>query len=382
MEYNITEPLRNNQSITENLRTWPLYILVWISVTFMFIFISGVSGNLLVLFVILKNKHMRKSTDLFIANLSVADLLVLVVCMSAAMIEVYANEVWTLGEVMCKTVPFLEHLVEHASAMSIVGISIERYYVICKPFYAHIRWTRRQVILSLVSVWVTSALATSPFLVIAEETTSFYANGDRITTCNTSINTVWKRVYVIVTTSLFFFLPVCLLVCIYSPICWTLAKANRKKLGGSETSQRYSLKKRKQVIIVIIAVTVVFFACLLPFRVFSLWAVFGNTLDKKKLSVDGWLNLTSIVRALFYLNSAVNPILYNTFSSKFRRAFSKAVRACLCARNPFKRQTTLSTDPNDRSIGDLKETPKDECDGLSEGHAKGMSRSHIKNESF
>ena len=53
----------------------------------------GVVGNVLVLIVILTSKSMRSSTNLFLLNLSIADLLVLIVCCPNAMIEMYMRTV-------------------------------------------------------------------------------------------------------------------------------------------------------------------------------------------------------------------------------------------------------------------------------------------------
>ena len=53
----------------------------------------GVIGNVLVLIVILTSKSMRSSTNLFLLSLSIADLLVLVVCCPNAMVEMYMRRV-------------------------------------------------------------------------------------------------------------------------------------------------------------------------------------------------------------------------------------------------------------------------------------------------
>lgn len=63
----------------------------------------GITGNLLVPYVVFRTKELRNSTNIFLINLSIADLLVLVVCMPTVLIELHSNpEVWILGERMCK----------------------------------------------------------------------------------------------------------------------------------------------------------------------------------------------------------------------------------------------------------------------------------------
>lgn len=64
---------------------------------------NPLSFNHQVPIVILKTKDMRNSTNIFLTNLSIADLLVLLVCTPTVLVEVNSPpEVWVLGEEMCK----------------------------------------------------------------------------------------------------------------------------------------------------------------------------------------------------------------------------------------------------------------------------------------
>lgn len=63
----------------------------------------GVIGNVMVPIVIFKTKDMRNSTNIFLVNLSVADLMVLLVCTPTVLVEVNSRpETWVLGREMCK----------------------------------------------------------------------------------------------------------------------------------------------------------------------------------------------------------------------------------------------------------------------------------------
>ena len=74
----------------------PAYIAYTSFVLFSLVLAVGVVGNVLVLIVILTSKSMRSSTNLFLLNLSIADLLVLIVCCPNAMIEMYMRRVGSL----------------------------------------------------------------------------------------------------------------------------------------------------------------------------------------------------------------------------------------------------------------------------------------------
>jgi hypothetical protein len=81
----------------------PGYIRIT-SMIFCFVILGiGVAGNIMVPIVILKTKDMRNSTNIFLMNLSVADLMVLLVCTPTVLVEVNTKpETWVLGEEMCE----------------------------------------------------------------------------------------------------------------------------------------------------------------------------------------------------------------------------------------------------------------------------------------
>ena len=68
-----------------------------------FLLVIGLIGNALVPFVVLRTKELRNSMNLFLINLSMADMFVLIVCAPSVLVELHTRpEVWSLGEFMCK----------------------------------------------------------------------------------------------------------------------------------------------------------------------------------------------------------------------------------------------------------------------------------------
>ena len=83
------------------------------------------------------------------------------------------------------------------------------------------------------------------------------------------------------------------------------------------------LRSRKQVVSMLTAVVIFFFACMMPFKIFILWII---TLDKDVddvISMETYYLLLYFCRVMFYINSAINPILYNIMSSRFHEGFLK-----------------------------------------------------------
>lgn len=87
-----------------------------------------------------------------------------------------------------------------------------------------------------------------------------------------------------------------------------------------------SLKARRQVVLMLGAVVLSFFICLLPFRAFTLWIIFSSQSSVLSLGIEKYYGILYFSRIMVYLNSAVNPILYNLMSSKFRKGFFKILK--------------------------------------------------------
>ena len=106
IEFDLSEgkgPATSHPPGKGNVPEAPLYILVCVSLLYIIIFIVGMTGNFLVVLVVCRTHEMRNTTNFFLVNLSVADLLVILVCMPSAFVDIYSKEVWYLGPVMCKS---------------------------------------------------------------------------------------------------------------------------------------------------------------------------------------------------------------------------------------------------------------------------------------
>ncbi|KAK7109378.1 hypothetical protein V1264_013428 [Littorina saxatilis] len=95
---------QGNQTSNETVpdMSLPSYLFVYVTVTSAIIFLAGVFGNLLVIFVVVRMHSMRTRMNYFLVSLSVADLMVLIVCQPVALLELYARETWLLGAAMCE----------------------------------------------------------------------------------------------------------------------------------------------------------------------------------------------------------------------------------------------------------------------------------------
>lgn len=68
----------------------------------------------------------------------------------------------------------------------------------------------------------------------------------------------------------------------------------------------------------------------MPFRVLTLWIILKPEEEENPFSGEVYYIILYFCRVMWYLNSAINPILYNLMSSKFRKGFQR-----LCIYCPF-----------------------------------------------
>lgn len=81
------------------------------------------------------------------------------------------------------------------------------------------------------------------------------------------------------------------------------------------------------------AVVLSFFVCLLPFRALTLWIIIVPSETILSLGIEGYYSLLYFCRIMLYLNSAMNPILYNLMSSKFRDGFLRLLHCKSLVKN-------------------------------------------------
>ncbi|BFY98642.1 hypothetical protein BsWGS_01682 [Bradybaena similaris] len=307
----------------------PIYITVYVTLINIIIFFVGIVGNVLVIVVIARVKDMRTTMNLYLVNLSAADLLVLFVCQPTAMLELYAKERWLLGNVVCKLIPVLEHTTMQASTLTIVVITFERYHAICRPLDVFLRCNRPRPLSTLLCVWAIAIVASLPFVAMTTLGKQPYYDGTQVDMCETKVNEVWHYCFHLTTTTIFFVLPLLLLTILYSRIIRKLYQSdltNGRIRCEVKESTGYSLRSRRQVIRMLITLVILFFLSLAPLRVVIVWHIFSPPDSIPRLGIESYYNVLWLCRLLIYLNSAGNPLIYSLLSSKFKIAFSFLLR--------------------------------------------------------
>ena len=103
---------------------------IGLTVAYAVIFVIALPGNSLGLAVVLKKSSSSSVTNLFIANMAVADLLLTFTVMPFSVAYFYRDTVWiagTLGDITCKALFYVIPVSISATVFTMVFISIERF---------------------------------------------------------------------------------------------------------------------------------------------------------------------------------------------------------------------------------------------------------------
>ncbi|XP_072753998.1 cholecystokinin receptor type A isoform X3 [Anoplolepis gracilipes] len=157
---NVTSPVisqsSGQDSLLENLII-PLYGTI---------FFLSIVGNSLVLITLARNKRMRTVTNVYLLNLAVSDLLLGVFCMPFTLLgQILKNFVF--GLTMCKLIPYFQAVSVSVGVWTLVAISLERYFAICRPLKSR-RWqTQFHAYKMIAVVWTLSLTWNAPILVVS-----------------------------------------------------------------------------------------------------------------------------------------------------------------------------------------------------------------------
>ncbi|XP_011639561.1 orexin receptor type 2-like [Pogonomyrmex barbatus] len=300
------------------------------------VFVVGLIGNALVCMAVYRNHSMRTVTNYFIVNLAVADLLVLLICLPPSVLW-DVTETWFLGLKLCKAVPYLQTVSVSISVLTLTFISIDRWYAICFPL--RFKSTTARAKTAIIIIWLVSLLFDIPELLVLHTVPS----NSRVQTilftqCIWSWSQESQTTFTIVKLIFLYTMPLLLMSVAY----WQIVRVLwRSDIPGHNLSTRIchsteiplsgggnpegQLRSRRKAAKMLVAVVITFAICFFPVHLLSILRC-TMTLPSNQWTIA----ISLIAHWLCYFNSAVNPVIYNFMSGKFRKEFKRTFR---CSHN-------------------------------------------------
>ncbi|XP_073325388.1 C-C chemokine receptor type 7 [Pagrus major] len=284
---------------------------LWFMPTFFSIIcFLGLAGNLLVILTFFYFKRLKTMTDVFLLNLSFADLLfalTLPFWAASSMAE------WVLGLWVCKAIYTVYKVSLYSSMLLLCFISVDRYFAVAKAVSAH-RHRSQAMFLSKVSsvvIWVLALLFSIPEIkytaIVNNTCTTFSSSADLLRVPIQSSQIV-----------LAFVLPLLVMCFCYSSIVQTLCQARSFE--------------RNKAIKVILAVVTVFLVSQVPYNLVLFW---NTVLTAQGGTVNcGYENrllfASDITQCLAFLRCCLNPFVYAFIGVKFRHDLLKLLKDWGC----------------------------------------------------
>lgn len=314
----------------------------------------GLFGNLCLIVIIRKQKESQNVTNILIANLSLSDILICVMCIPFT-VTYTLMDYWVFGEAMCKITSFVQSMSVTVSIFSLVLIAIERYQLIVnprgwKPNISHAYW-------GIVFIWALSLLISIPFFIFHQVTDEPFRNLSSHS--DTYINKVvciedWPSVagrLVFTTTMLVFqyFFPLGFIFICYLKIFMCLQKRHGKVDTTREKESR--LNESKRINIMLISIVLTFAACWLPLNIFNIVFDWNH---------DALMNchhnvIFTLCHLVAMISTCINPVFYGFLNKNFQKDLVILLHNIRCfeAQDLYE-NIALSTLNTDVSKGSLK----------------------------
>ena len=306
--------------------------------------IAIVVGNTLVLVTTWLEKQLHQPTKYFIACLAVADLLVGVVSIPIRLYTYFhRNELIELT--LCRFWVWIDQFCEAASIVTLVVISVDRYFKISKPFKYKTHMTTSRSFIVIFFIWMIS---------VASATVGQFSYGDSkgVTSAAGSGCYYDNQVYFTVLSGAFFYFPTLIIFLMYVLIFFIAYK--RQKLArmgalgqsfaaGTKKKEIQSFLQQMKTIRILALVVFTFVLCWGPFFTFTLLILYENeyistSLDAKEQNIL----VTVFLTLLPHFNSLCNPIIYACFDRVYSNAFKNLFQRTFHSKRFHRRRETFN----------------------------------------
>ncbi|XP_053735125.1 probable G-protein coupled receptor 174 [Synchiropus splendidus] len=306
---NLTNP--NCQS--EDHRMYQHYMY---GVVYSIIFLPGLLGNLVALWVFWVYIKETKKAVVFMMNLAVADLLQ--VLSLPLRIYYYLKNTWPFGHQLCMVCFYLKYVNMYASVLFLVCVSVRRCELIMRPL-RHNSSRKPGDIVVCAAIWLLVCLGCLPFPLLRNVEAAPDSAPVQVCFAELPMQELNKAAawsLLVVAELLGFVLPFLVVLCC---TCLT-AGSLRKSASGAVPDQGEKQKALRMVL----SCALVFLLCFAPYHITMPldYLVKANALSSCGLR-NFILRCHPVTLCLASLNCSLDPIIYYFTTNEFRKRLSK-----------------------------------------------------------
>ena len=311
-------PLNNEDVDLDSIAMWEGYntlCTVIVPRLFAFVIFCALVGNLAVICVIIGQKKMRTTLNVFVFNLAISDVMFVSIGLPFVAYR-YAAATWELGNAICGLHNYVISTAVYVSVYTMAAVAIFRCRMMTKSNVSSNNLSLNWSVLCILLIWLVMLLANVPILFLYK-VKSF---GDGYQYCGVNYGNQLFLVFFIFAYALPLFIAVCCNSLIIISLRRQRQQATRQFIKMRNTQQRNARATR-----LLVAVLVSFALCWLPLHLLLLIS-FSSYKPANYVTYEVFRVLSF---CLAYSSTVVNPIIYNFISPDFRSGFAHiACRAC------------------------------------------------------
>ncbi|XP_071797719.1 allatostatin-A receptor-like [Asterias amurensis] len=306
--------------VAEDIGVFTKFVLAFYGI----ICVVGITGNLLVVIVLLRVPSLRSNTSDFLVHLSIVDALTCVFVIPYYLVPQTSSSSnpGFFDEFWCRfyTSQFLFWCLAVTSALSLITVNLERYVAIVHPHKYKTVFSKRNKYLMIAAWWIL-ALITKCF--------NFFVYGDGGTGCTFSgwPNRGFQIAFGFYTFSVNFFVPFVVMVfaqrrvisSLRSQVMRLYVRSAFMNANLRDQREMWQLRASQTLVKTLLACVMTFAVCWAPNQI---WFLLFNCGVPFKIGAPDH----DITIILAVGNSCVNPVIYTMMNKPFR----KGIREVFC----------------------------------------------------
>ncbi|XP_075466335.1 neurotensin receptor type 1-like [Ascaphus truei] len=324
-------------------RQEPYYVAIPATIFYSLLFIFGILANGLSILTLIRNGRMKVSAVRFyLLSLAMADVLLMLTIPVTLYRYFWQYYPWALSDPVCKLYFMIRQVYCAVTSWTIIAFTSARYIAICHPMWSITGLRKSRMAYLLAFIWFLSFLTTIPVAIVYGQTSACIldytaTSPEEAVLDSTVCEMLEPKPYIVYksimqTRSILFFVMPLVTIIIFHVLIFHHLNVNhrqREKIGLTGThwhfssahmnqprSRPLSEKKARQLMG---AVVIAFFLCNFPDTASSLMQIYIDNWNAHVYRVYTWLK-TYLSLPLWYLNSALDPILFCVSSTSFRSA--------------------------------------------------------------
>ncbi|XP_035533231.1 probable G-protein coupled receptor 34b [Morone saxatilis] len=292
-----------------------------LAVLYSIIFILGLFGNLVALWVFFCVHSKKNSVRVFLINVAFADLL-LVVCLPFRILYHSQGNIWNLNATLCKVVGNLFYMNLYISVTLLGLISVDRYLKIHRGAgMQHRLWSTRWSTALCAIIWIVASALTFALLMSKN-----HSQSDRCFQYKQLHDAKWKA-YINIFVVVVFWLVFMSLVVSYGKIALKLLRTSQEK-PGLPNAPYYARTAKKSFFILFL-----FTVCFVPYHMVRVFYI-KTQITQTSCFWQGVADKANEVALVFSaLNSCLDPVMYFLLSSSVRKEVLRLVSNVFCVRD-------------------------------------------------